>query len=1326
MDEQDVAYLDEKWMRHHVMGVSQGDCVILDGKSVHDNVAAVFGLPERVTREQVVDACRKALLHEFINGLADGYDTILGGSEGTMEDGEEKKVNGVTLSGGQRQRLAIARACIRNPTVLILDEATSALDPTSRLLVFEALKAIRRNKTTIVITHDLSQIEESDFVYVMRNGEVVEQGFRRDLEAGSSTEGSYSSTTSINAVGDYVFKEMLRSQMGMGGSLPTRDIDAPSTNNNDPFTTSDEKRKTTFEEEYMSLEETDLPAPPPTAASRLRPLTLTLGNWMFDVVADLTKTANGPGGALSRLSMIPEQHESQNQRASIRASRFIPSDNNNFPPLPKGEMTQVRKSRPTSIAIPSSPTTPTVAYTIPPTRRLSLQFTPTSPVFSLGDGLYSYSNADFGDNVSAMGSEVGLLGSRRNRGYGDDEEKVMEQRGTTAEESRRRRARNERKRWDTEKVVVVPTDKKKRFQVRVDKWKKHAEKVQKEDEAAASPLGFWQLLWAIYPTVPYKPLLFVGLVICVCSGAMTPIFSYLLSQLMFEVSIGASNVRIINSFGGLVLGIAALDGFLLGFKYFLMETIASSWVMRIRNIAYEKLLAQDKKFFDKANNISPRFVQILVKDGDDARNLIAVVIGQCLVVTAMLGVGLIWALARGWQLTLVGFAIAPVFAITMAVQTRLVTKCEVRNKRAREDVARGYYSVISNIRGIRTMSLDGLYKREFDAATERALTTGVRGAFVEGCTYGVSSGLIYLAEALLFYVGAVLIASGTYSYLQMVQTLNLVVFSVTIGSQLMAFSVLRLSGKSLTDITPAAGWVILDCDPHSTEQEIRLVCSSANHEDVGCNHVFSDGGAEHKVVRLPESCTEAPFLRIASARVAEDQSIPGHVADTLIKRDGIPPVVHILHVDGNWASSDVSKVGVVNFEFIGSNSPHTDAEKSGSNSGASQSRSVTYEKRESDGFFEWAGHVYDAVKEAVVPAYNTVKGMLVSSYKKFITTMRDLTSFDSNPEFIKSVKLDTGGEMVTIFHLEKEAVKCNVGTTSTLDVSAGGKIDAQVKFGLMANGSIIPPQIGSYAVYAVVNGQVNANVSVDATVTGNLASKRIRVAEVAITPLQIPKIIALGPSIRLEAQAELDLSLEVLINTNLKYAIHDLEFWYPKKMTEAEPDAKSGFKSLDFQPSPLSIDATVDIEAQANITAHLIPSLRLGLSALNGEVDGSGFIEVDAWAKLALQGKASIQAANHKRRQLYPPGITRPSYSDFLIPFSAVPATDTGSVATQFSGCLSVLAGAAVRAGASGKLGSLEGDTPRWEIYQSPEVSIYSCGTGKRKSLPKTQTSSKS
>ena len=91
---------------------------------------------------------------------------------------------------------------------------------------------------------------------------------------------------------------------------------------------------------------------------------------------------------------------------------------------------------------------------------------------------------------------------------------------------------------------------------------------------------------------------------------------------------------------------------------------------------------------------------------------------------------------------------------------------------------------ISNVRAIRAMGFENAFREKFDAAVDSALSTGVRGAFVEGCSYGVASALIYLAEALLFYVGAVLIANGTFSYLQMIQTLQLVVFSVSISSQL--------------------------------------------------------------------------------------------------------------------------------------------------------------------------------------------------------------------------------------------------------------------------------------------------------------------------------------------------------------------------------------------------------------------------------------------------------------------------------------------------------------------------------------------------------------
>src|ERR1700683_1009137 len=86
------------------------------------------------------------------------------------------------------------------------------------------------------------------------------------------------------------------------------------------------------------------------------------------------------------------------------------------------------------------------------------------------------------------------------------------------------------------------------------------------------------------------------------------------------------------------------------------------------------------------------------------------------------------------------------------------------------------------------MGFECIFQTVFDKATDQALSTGMRGALVEGCTQGVANALIYLAEALLFYAGALFVAHGIYTYLRMVEVLNLVVFTVVIGSQLMVFS----------------------------------------------------------------------------------------------------------------------------------------------------------------------------------------------------------------------------------------------------------------------------------------------------------------------------------------------------------------------------------------------------------------------------------------------------------------------------------------------------------------------------------------------------------
>jgi subfamily B ATP-binding cassette protein MsbA len=140
---------------------------ILFGGTISDNIR--YGR-EDATEQEIIEASRAANAHEFITALPDGYRTIVG----------EK---GVNLSGGQRQRLAIARAVLKNPRLLILDEATSALDSESERLVQEALDRLMAGRTTIVVAHRLSTIQRADRIFVLNQGRIVEHGNHGSLMA---------------------------------------------------------------------------------------------------------------------------------------------------------------------------------------------------------------------------------------------------------------------------------------------------------------------------------------------------------------------------------------------------------------------------------------------------------------------------------------------------------------------------------------------------------------------------------------------------------------------------------------------------------------------------------------------------------------------------------------------------------------------------------------------------------------------------------------------------------------------------------------------------------------------------------------------------------------------------------------------------------------------------------------------------------------------------------------------------------------------------------------------------------------------------------------
>lgn len=153
------------WLRGQMALVPQE--VLLFGGSIAENVA--YGRPG-ASREEVVAAARRANAMEFIDRLPDGLDTRVGD-------------RGVQLSGGQRQRLAIARAILKDPAILVLDEATSSLDPENERLVQEALEELMRGRTTLVIAHRLRTVRACDRIVVMRDGRVIESGRHEELLA---------------------------------------------------------------------------------------------------------------------------------------------------------------------------------------------------------------------------------------------------------------------------------------------------------------------------------------------------------------------------------------------------------------------------------------------------------------------------------------------------------------------------------------------------------------------------------------------------------------------------------------------------------------------------------------------------------------------------------------------------------------------------------------------------------------------------------------------------------------------------------------------------------------------------------------------------------------------------------------------------------------------------------------------------------------------------------------------------------------------------------------------------------------------------------------
>ncbi|KAK0443582.1 hypothetical protein EV421DRAFT_1804652 [Armillaria borealis] len=387
------------------------------------------------------------------------------------------------------------------------------------------------------------------------------------------------------------------------------------------------------------------------------------------------------------------------------------------------------------------------------------------------------------------------------------------------------------------------------------------------------------------------------------------------------------------------------------------------------------------------------------------------------------------------------------------------------------------------------------------------------------------------------------------------------------------------SADALSDITPAAGWEILDCSPDGLEQEIRLVCSHNSTDSANCDHLYQNDGPVGKIVRLPENCGQNAFARVARAWDPEDQSLPSVVAARVVRRDGTTPPVKALALDINFAATNSSKTGTVNFAIVGANIPGADIDLSSLSAGLSSRDTSDFVR---NGLFSIGGLLNNHV------------------------------SFDKS--------FDIPVDVDQTFNLLNESISCP-SIDASLNINVAAKAHALATLGVSASGTLLPiPKIDDFGITANLDATLNGAIDIVADVTGTLDSGRIVLLQpIPIGGIQFPGIFSIGPTFEIDAQAKAKLDVNLDLNVGVVYNISQAQFTFPP--TDGNAPGSGSFNTGD---TPLKLSVGTAINATGTIEAHLIPRLNLGLSAFTAKANV--FLELDASATLDLELDGTAEA----------------------------------------------------------------------------------------------------
>ncbi|KAJ7438098.1 hypothetical protein B0H11DRAFT_2254861 [Mycena galericulata] len=371
------------------------------------------------------------------------------------------------------------------------------------------------------------------------------------------------------------------------------------------------------------------------------------------------------------------------------------------------------------------------------------------------------------------------------------------------------------------------------------------------------------------------------------------------------------------------------------------------------------------------------------------------------------------------------------------------------------------------------------------------------------------------------------------------------------------------SQDGITDITTAADWQILSCDPTALSQDIRLVCMS-DAADAKCSNLYQNTGAVNKIVRLPEN--PALLHELPTQSVSTDQSIPASISTRLVRRFGTQPQVQTLSLDTNFSAVDYSQNGPVNIAIQAANVPGA----AGTIQIPPSRRATRLSQRALENF------VGNAVSDIAANSVNVNKTIA-------------LPPLNLN-------------KTVNIFN---QSISCGP-VTASVNVDLDGNTQATAQVGVAATGTLVPPKLTNFGIIAILNGNIAGTMDITADVAGEVDSGQITLVNLGVPGLDIPGILT----------ANFDVNLDMKVGINLDLDNATLSF--PPASGPA-PNAKA----FSIGDTPLTLSASPDVAATGNVTAHLIPSLNLGISALGNEASAKVFVSLDASATLQLNLDAS-------------------------------------------------------------------------------------------------------